>query len=68
MERHVKEEQDEAYLQSLYDDEVKEILRQIEQLEQKEKEPPKPTPQEEPDPPKPTLQELRALRLARFKP
>ncbi len=69
MERHVKEEQDEAYLQSLYDDEMKEILRQIEQLEQKEKEPESKTPEpKEVEPPKPTLQELRALRLARFKP
>ena len=72
MERHeIKDEQDSEYLQSLYEDEMKEILRRIEELElkeQKEKEPTlKEPPRPEPDP-KPTLQELRALRLAHFKP
>jgi len=73
MERHeIKDEQDSEYLQSLYEDEMKEILRRIEEMELKEKEPnpkdPKMEPIHEPDPPKPTLQELRALRLAHFKP
>ena len=71
MERHIKDEQDSEYLQSLQEDEMKEILRRIEELELKEKEPnpqtselnPKPPPED----PKPTLQELRALRLAHFK-
>ena len=68
MERHeITNEQDSEYLQSLYEDEMKEILRRIEELElkeRKEKEPPK----ESKEDPKPTLQELRALRLAHFKP
>ena len=68
----LKDEQDSEYLQSLYEDEMKEILRRIEELELKEqKEKPNPTEPNptEPNPtePKPTLQELRALRLAHFK-
>jgi len=72
----LKNQQDSEYLQSLYEDEMKEILRRIEELElkeRKEKESPKePNPKEPPkepkEDPKPTLQELRALRLAHFKP
>ena len=72
MERHeITDEQNAEYLQSLYEDEMKEILRRIEELElkeRKEKEPPKEPPKEPKEDPKPTLQELRALRLAHFKP
>lgn len=71
MERHeITDEQNAEYLQSLYEDEMKEILRRIEELElkeRKEKEPKEP-PKEPKEDPKPTLQELRALRLAHFKP
>jgi len=56
--KNVIEEQDASYLKSLYDDEMKEILKQIEKMEKRE-----PVPK-----PKLTLQELRALRIAHFKP
>lgn len=67
MERHIKDEQDSEYLQSLQEDEMKEILRRIEELELKEQKEKEPNPKPPPEDPKPTLQELRALRLAHFK-
>ena len=69
MERHeITDEQNSEYLQSLYEDEMKEILRRIEELELKERKEKEPEPKEPKEDPKPTLQELRALRLAHFKP